>query len=336
MKKHYQSNKRKKHRQHRNRISQKRKKRYDPTRLKVIPKAENSTGRIIYAPEKMELFKNTSECVQVYQKLLNRENYAKVSKRLVATLSLENVVMIDYGMICILLAVLDNFNSEKIVFQIKQPKNRTVRDYIKDSGMLNDMYDQHGRKFPASAKSKHLFFSKGSGKLEHAQNMELSRTVRSVVDHLTGKPGHFAKLRTILLEICGNAIEWSGGKKKWLLGVKYARNKVIITVTDLGYGVLQTLYRDFGDKITELNLTRDQVLQRAFEKKYNSKSTDINRNKGLPYVKRCHDQNIISQLKVLTNQVLLDFDEPSNNQNLVNYRSFSGTIYRWEITSDNL
>lgn len=61
-------------------------------------------------------------------------------------------------------------------------------------------------------------------------------------------------VKTIILEICGNSIEWSGtDNKQWLLGVKYESDRVIFTVTDVGKGILETLYRKFGKKFTMLS-----------------------------------------------------------------------------------
>ena len=138
------------------------------------------------------------------------------------------------------------------------------------------------------------------------------------MQHLTGEISQCKSIKTIILEICGNSIEWGGtANKQWLLGVKYETGKVIFTVTDVGKGILETLHRKFSlqlaDKFT--NKSNDEVLIGAFDQKYGSSSQEVNRNKGLPAVKFNFEQGIIGNLKVLTNNVILHFNDKLKDQN---------------------
>ena len=60
---------------------------------------------------------------------------------------------------------------------------------------------------------------------------------------------------------------------------------VVFTMTDIGEGILKTLRRKFVKQIQEsfFNNAVD-VLVNAFEKQYESRTKDPNRNKGLPKI----------------------------------------------------
>ena len=54
---------------------------------------------------------------------------------------------------------------------------------------------------------------------------------------------------------------------------------------------------------------KDEILKGAFDKTYGSATKEGNRNKGLPAVKAGFKNEIIGKLKVLTNNVILHFDD---------------------------
>lgn len=68
----------------------------------------------------------------------------------------------------------------------------------------------------------------------------------------------------------------------------------------------------------------------AFDKKYQSSTFDENRNKGLPRIKEANKYDYIDSLRVVTNNVFLDFENDENNLLLKN--KFRGTFYYWELT----
>lgn len=183
-----------------------------------------------------------------------------------------------------------------------------------------------------------IFFEKGSGRLTENDSRKISLLVKNVVNHLTGHERHCLPMRTIILEICGNSIEWSGTQsKQWLLGVKYEENEVIFTVTDVGKGILDTLYRKFSKKLFEVFKSDDKILQGAFDKRYGSSTQEENRNKGLPAVKANFQKGTINNLKVLTNNVILHFDNDDNSRTFsFNQPRFKGTFYQWSMTNECL
>lgn len=253
-------------------------------------------------------------------------------------MSLKKVSLIDYGTISILTAISDDLKSKKIILKGDFPENNNCKKAIIDSGFLSHMYDEKGKKFPQIEKSELIFFEKGSGKLSIKDNMAISRTVKNVVEHLTGELNQCLAVKTIILEICGNSIEWGGTHtKQWLLGVKYETDKVVFTVTDVGKGILETLHRKFHKILWDVfsRKTDLEILQGAFDQKYGSTTQEINRNKGLPAIKNSCEQDVIRNLKVLTNNVVLHFKSENCSQTFEKGKPrFRGTFYQWEMTSE--
>lgn len=305
-----------------------------------IDDGRDSLGLPILAPVDFRLVNNSKECLRFFRDLRNEDNLNLIRNIHFVTMSLQDVEYIDYAAISALTAISDDLKYKGIVLRGNFPKNPDVRRFIEDSGFLNHMVNNKNQSFPKPEKSELIFFEKGQGKLSDADNKKISDVVKSVVNHLTGAIAHFKPVRSILLEICGNSIEWaSTDNKQWLLGVKYEPDKVIFTVTDVGRGILGTLHRRFGRQFFDILMKRDdaEILKGAFEKKYSSSSQESNRNKGLPAIKMSSDQGAILNLIVLTNNVILHF----NNGTLSRVFDpgsprFKGTIYQWEMMKECL
>ena len=161
--------------------------------------------------------------------------------------------------------------------------------------------------------------------------------MNDVASSLMGHKTKCSMLKSLLLEICGNTIEWSeASSQRWQLGVIYDKDdSVIITVTDIGKGILGTLFGKFRKLLEGLSKSDPEILYGAFEQKYGSSTKENNRNQGLRLVKRFHEEGCLKQLRVLTNNVFLDFDNMSNSVNLSSYnQSFGGTFFQWVLDKE--
>jgi disulfide oxidoreductase YuzD len=133
-------------------------------------------------------------------------------------------------------------------------------------------------------------------------------------------------------EMCANSIEHANETNmNWLFAVYYENEKVIFTMTDIGNGILKTLKRKamqiISDKIGKDDI---EILDRAYDKKYMSITSDQNRNKGLPKIKRISTENYIDNLIVITNNVILHLNDESESR--IMRKKFHGTFYYWELT----
>lgn len=294
----------------------------------------------VSAPNDFRLIENTEICLSFFRDLRSTDFLNEIGNRRFVSMSLKYVTKIDYGTISILTALSDDLKFKGINVRGDFPDNLDCKKFMLESGYLNHLFNDQGQKFSKAPKSDLIFFEKGFGVLSAEDNKKISETVKNVVNHLTGQMEYCLPVKTIILEICGNSIEWSGtDNKQWLLGVKYADNKVVFTVTDVGKGILDTLYKKVTLKLKDFfeNTSDDKILAGAFAQKYGSSTQEVNRNKGLLSVKANSDKGVIQKLKVLTNNVILHFDDNSLSKTLKKGSPrFKGTFYQWEMTKDCL
>lgn len=300
-------------------------------------KAENSIK--LKAPKDFRLLENTSECLLFFREIRDKKNIQQVSVRKCVRISLKDVEMIDYVTISALTAVVNNLTLHHIDVNGNLPTNQYCAEYIRDSGFLDRMY-QSGKKFPPSEKSEIFFFEQGAGKLHESDNKKISDLIEHVLTFLqptekvtTNVNRH---IKSMILEICGNSIQWAGDDaNQWLLGCKYEDDGcVIFTAIDVGEGILSTLYRRLNKMVGDFfNRTSPQeILEGAFDKRYGSATKEINRNQGLPSIKGFSDNGGIKNLKVMTNNVILHFDDKSKSCTLKkNSPRFKGTLYQWTM-----
>jgi len=299
---------------------------------------KNNTAPIL-APNDFRVIENTEKCLLFFRQLRSEDyiTHAKNAKFII--ISLRYVEYIDYGTISILTAISDDLKYKGITLKGDFPDNPECKKIIIDSGFLNHMYDDKtGKAFPKAEKSDLIFFEKGCGVLSDTDNRKISLMVKNVVNHLTGESKYCLPVKTIILEICGNSIEWGGtDNKQWLLGVKYEEGGVIFTVSDVGKGILDTLHKKYRQKLKDIFTLKsnDEILKGAFNQKYGSSTQEVNRNKGLPSVRVNFEQGTIKELKVLTNNVILHFDNDTLSRAFeIGSPRFKGTFYQWVITEE--
>lgn len=318
----------------------KRSKQYNPNKVPVYRRAKQELIRAkpVVAPSDICLLSKSYSCLDFFAELRKDKNISKMGRTCFVQMDISLVEHFDYSSICVLIAIIRDLKSKKIYLRGNYPKNQECKRLIIESGILTFMFDDNGKPFEKAEKSDLLFIEKGSRTFTRADNKRVSDTVKNAVNHLTGEYNHFPKLRRILLEICGNSLEWGDTlNKQWLLGVKYDEGKAIFTVTDVGKGILKTLNKKFRHKLKDTFTLKenDEILKGAFVKRYGSNTREINRNKGLPAIKNGFDSGIITNLKVVTNDVILHFDQNENSEVLKN-NYFSGTLYQWEITKETI
>jgi len=239
----------------------------------------------------------------------------------------------------VLIAIIKELRSRRIFPHTTLPSNPECLQFVIESGLLEEVYTIKGRKFDFPENSEHLLIGSGSKRLSKEDNIELSNTAKRVVLYLTGEDRHCKRLRNILVEICGNSLEWSQTKKRqWLFGVKYEDGRVIFTITDVGRGILKSLHKKFHHKLEEIfGMKSDEdVLRGAFQGIYGSSSQMENRNLGLPLIKKSFDDGLLLNLKIITNKVVLHCDDEDRTNTMSTRSEFKGTFYRWIVTAESL
>ncbi len=280
-------------------------------------------------PLLFEMLANHDNVIAFFNELLSLRNDRKLKS---VELDFRNIVAIDSSAICMLLSVIKELKNHNINVTGNYPEDMSCRKILIESGFLKHMKDANGRDI--NVEFPNFISETGTNK---TRNKDISSVVRRSIGFLTGTESRFQPAYTVAMEICSNSVEHAYvhvRHKHWLFSVFKKENCVAYTMTDTGIGILKTLHKKFQDEIKDLFRSESAVLYRAFQRKYGSSTQQVNRNKGLPCVLDRFEKGLIKNLKVITNDVYLDFNCP--NKEIPMSHELSGVLFYWEIDADCL
>lgn len=294
----------------------------------------------IKAPIDFRFIINNNECLDFFSKLRSKEFVSNIKDKIFYSICLKRVSQIDFATITILKTIMDEFALNNLKIQLNLPKDKNCRIKLIECGFLNNVYNEKMELISYKGKSDYISLIRNtSNKLSSELIDKFDEISDKAYKHLYNDVGYLDELIILFKELGTNAIEWSKSYNNlWQIGIYYENNKVIFNVIDLGEGIIESLYRfqrlrfiDFFILRTNLN-----ILTSAYNRKYGSFSQEINRNKGLPFIKNCLVSNYISNLYVCTNNIFLNFERLDNSIEY-NYPNcnFKGTFYQWEISLQN-
>ncbi|MEP0984398.1 ATP-binding protein [Ekhidna sp.] len=251
-------------------------------------------------------------------------------------IDLANVIQIDIGAISLLLSAVEELAQYKIRVTGNIPDNKNCNEIFIESGYLAHMNSLSSNLLKLQNNTKNSIIKKGR---DTTRNSEVGKSIQSAMEMLTGTKKHYQPVYSIVQEISGNSVEHAyqrNSREHWVFSVNHneSENKIIFTFADNGSGILKTLRRKLTQQFFDgLGLKNDAaILNGAYLKNYESRHIgQINRNKGLPLLRRIQENNEVKNLFVLTNRVLLFLD---SKKSISINRNFSGTFYYWELDLD--
>lgn len=310
------------------------------TNLKIggVPQDIQKPSKTVRAPKDFRLLNNTIECINFFKKIRNKDNAYMKYGHWEIKIDLSGIEKIDFASTMMLDAICEELSSLTPPCNIfgTAPLDDACRQYLLDSGFLNNKYNEYGRKFPDLGHSANIKIERGRAKLEDGDIQKVVDIEKRICRHVTGVEGREYSHINMIKEICGNTVDWSGAiHDQWVYGTKFEDGRVIGIALDLGKGILETIVIKFENLIKDLvkQNSHIEILDGAFNRKYGSKSGKPNRNRGLPSIKRANENGRIKDLVVITNNVILDFTNKQNNCKFASRKSkgFNGTLYSWVI-----
>lgn len=276
-------------------------------------------------PANFEVLNNQNEVFQFVYELLDMHSNRKLKH---IKLDLTDVQTIDAAAICLLLSVVSELGNCGIKVSGNYPINIECAKVFIESGFLNHMKNEQG--YNISIETSNQIAEAGTDK---TRNRNIAQAIRNSMKFLLGTPQRYQPAYTVAMETCSNSVEHAYEKrpKHWRLGIYNMGNSISFTMVDTGIGILNTLYRKFRHEILDILKLRSnhEILHRAFLRKYGSSTQLVNRNKGLPCVMDKFSAGLIKNLKVITNDVYLDFNNIKERKSM-NY-PFSGVLFYWEV-----
>lgn len=250
------------------------------------------------------------------------------------TIDLGAVVRIDIGAICLLLSVVEELSYFNLNIIGTIPVHKDCKNIFIESGFLSHMRTISGKSFTETS-SKNLIVKRGKDK---TKNRVVGETIKAAMEILTNKKIHYPPIFSIVQEINGNSVEhaYQSKHEHWLFSINHdiLRNRVVFTFADNGSGILGTLHRKLTQQFFDgLQLKNNEaILKGAFTKNYASRhEAQINRNKGLPLLKKIVSNGEVKNLFVIANNVLLHIDSYTS---MSLNKNFSGTFYYWELDNE--
>jgi anti-sigma regulatory factor (Ser/Thr protein kinase) len=172
-----------------------------------------------------------------------------------------------------------------------------------------------------------MTIKKGKSKIEQKDSAELIHKAMKTV-FIDKSDLRNQSLQGMLIELMTNSVNHAylneQREKTWYVSTNHYidQNKVEFCFVDNGDGIINTIV-----KLKERILTdNEEILRKAFAGEYRSRTKLRNRGRGLIVVKDNHEKMTIRGLKVITNNVFLDFE---NNVTFKLKNPFSGTFYSW-------
>lgn len=301
---------------------------------------QNNKGRIneCPVPTDFRLLNNTLDCSLFFRRLLNMEGAEPGANGASSIyLGIRQIKHIDFASTLMLNAIEEELVLKKCNVRSKLPKQLDCRRYLIDSGYLNKKFGPDGKMINNPGNSLVMDIQRGEDKIKANNLRAFVSLLNKVYQHLGSEksPNHDSYM-SMIKEICGNSAEWGDIiNKNWTIGAKFEDDKVIFVALDLGQGILNSLRRNFWDKVKDLKQSDHEILEGAFKEHYGSKSEEDNRNQGLPFIRECQERNIIENLYIVTNNAIISIADSSHNKTLSSSTNiFPGTLYCWELTKN--
>lgn len=246
--------------------------------------------------------------------------------------NMSNVVKLDMPAICLLLSLLNKLTWKQISYAGNAPDDPKSYDTFIRSGFL-EMMKSKGFKLKPPSMPNQLYMIGQNDLKPQVIGESIKKAMKVVVGEFT----HFKPLYSIMIEICTNSVEHANelvNEKNWLVSISYEEGRANFILVDSGQGILKTLHRKAEELFTDILSFKSQakVLKGLFDKKYQSRTNEINRHKGMPRVKQAYVDGVISGLEVLTNKVYYKFD---SDEAITLNNEYRGTLFKWSIDINN-
>ena len=278
---------------------------------------------ILDVPEKFCINKETETVLRFIYKSKKTIEGKRVKQII---LNFSKVIDIDDGAATILLSLCYDMNINNIGVGINYlPVDNKAKFFIQQSGFIKYF---SGPLAKTVNDSLNITIKKGKSKILQKDSAIL---IHKAMKTIWGVEKRNQKLQGLLIELMTNSVNHAylnnQRAKAWYISTSHyiEQNKVEFCFVDNGDGIINTINVKFRQR---LFYSSEDLLVRAFNGEFRSRTKLVNRGRGLIVVKKSQENMTIKGLKVITNNVFLDFET-----NTV-YRlttPFSGTFYSWII-----
>ena len=296
----------------------------------------------IKAPPKLSIIDNPERTIQFINKIRH-----KFYLRKPVFVILEEVEIIGYDALVVLLSILIRFKSENIGFNGDFPKNKFANTILVESGFFDYLYLQ------IAESDRHKIVYQGST-ITHAWKKVDSKLTGDLIASATQTIWDDEKrctgLQKCFIELMHNTNNHADlnniGGTHWFLSVHHRKKekKVSFSFIDFGVGIFDSLnskkhdskWFDWRSKLVKYFAFDDnsELLRLILEGKLHQTVTGkYYRGKGLPGIYESLKRNQLSNLHIISNDVYADVE---SNKYLSLSNSLSGTFVYCELDEQNV
>lgn len=301
----------------------------------------------VIAPSILSMTDNTEETI-TFIKILEKHLVEKQK----VFVHLRNVNKIAHGAIVVLLSIMMKFKANGIKFNGDKPKSPDAFNVLESSGFFKHLYQKYDSSIDLSIEGDRIF-THSKKIVDQEQSDQIIYNISNLV---WGEPRRCTKLQRVFIELMQNtnnhAAIFEKGYHHWWTTACYIpeEQKACFAFIDYGVGILASLESGkrgiftnlFNDivnffkpannaKLIELLLKGD-LHELARKKKTATSTREYYRGKGLPGIYKAFKTNQISNLVVISNNVIANCSKDSFE--MLN-SDFSGTFVYWELNSQN-
>lgn len=301
----------------------------------------------VIAPAVLSMIDNTEETITFIKTL---EKHLEEKQKVF--IHLRNVNKIAHGAIVVLLSIMMKFKANDIKFNGDKPKSLDAFNMLESSGFFKHLYRKYDSSVDLSIEGDRIF-THSKKIVDQEQSDQIIHNVSNLV---WGEPRRCTKLQRVFIELMQNTNNHAALSEKgyhhWWTTACYIpeEQKACFAFIDYGVGILASLESGkrgiftnlFNEivnffkptnnaKLIELLLKGD-LHELARKKKPATSTRDYFRGKGLPGIYKAFKTNQISNLVVISNNVIAKCAKDSFE--MLN-SDLSGTFVYWELNSQN-
>lgn len=317
----------------RKRINRVRKKRNKHKRRKPASK-RNHKGQVYRLPVYKAIAPNDfsiNNIDKVVRFIQDTDRYCRNNKIVYLIVFLDNVTKIDAFGMALMISMLNKLSFRQIRCRGTYPDNQQAKQFIIDSGFLDLVKTKLNK--PAKRQKGNQLFMIGKSSVESPR---IGEAVKKAMSNILGQENIYPPVYDDMVEISANSVEHANDniyEKNWLISISVEGNILHFILADTGLGILANLRRKKIQAVRDWLLKKgDDVLIDVFNRQYQSITGETNRHKGLPVIYDSFKDGYISDFKVLTNKVMIDF---KTQETVYLKKGFNGVLYSWSVSIDN-
>ena len=305
----------------------------------------------IECPEVFSISENFIKTLAVLEKI---RNHSMVTRKKIL-LNMKNVEKVDADALMYLKYIVyeaREIKKRNCIMAFIGPKDTKIRNFLYDSGFVINY--KNNKKDPVDRKLNRRYWEttddyKLGQETEsfkiRSGNKIIIEEIKNIVDFSVKNVSENSKitlrnsLYTMIHELMENTISHAYLDKQnfihkdWLLFAEKRDNIISFIFLDTGLGIPRTVVQKNLDKILEVfgSITNESdILLSTLKGEERTRTKEVNRGKGLPYVYSLFKKECIQNLRIISNKACFNL-----NNNIDVEKHLQGTFFYWEINLNN-